>query len=237
MEAVGRLASGIAHDFSNLLTAVTGYTELLLDRLDPHDSLREVAEDIRSAAMRASALTRQLLTFSRRQEPRPAVLDLNVLVTDMERLLRRVIGEHITLMVTLAERIEVSGDRGADRTGRDEPRGQRARRHAPRRRPPRDDRARRSWSCRGQDSRRPGAGPYRSKCRTRAGHRRGDAGTAVRAILHDEGGEQGDGTRALHGAGHRASERRRGDRAQPRGRGVDLPHSPASRRGARPAHR
>ena len=88
MEAVGRLASGIAHDFSNLLSAVTGYTELLLDRLDPHDSLREVAEDIRSAAMRASALTRQLLTFSRRQEPRPAVLDLNMLVTDMERLLR-----------------------------------------------------------------------------------------------------------------------------------------------------
>jgi two-component system, cell cycle sensor histidine kinase and response regulator CckA len=113
MEAVGRLASGIAHDFSNLLTAVTGYTELLLDRLDPHDSLREVAEDIRSAAMRASALTRQLLTFSRRQEPRPAVLDLNVLVTDMERLLRRVIGEHITLMVTLAPgESRVSGDRG-----------------------------------------------------------------------------------------------------------------------------
>ena len=112
MEAVGRLASGIAHDFSNLLTAVTGYTELLLDRLDPHDSLREVAEDIRSAAMRASALTRQLLTFSRRQEPRPAVLDLNVLVTDMERL-RRVIGEHITLMVTLAPgESRVSGDRG-----------------------------------------------------------------------------------------------------------------------------
>jgi len=113
MEAVGRLASGIAHDFSNLLTAVTGYTELLLDRLDPHDSLREVAEDIRSAAMRASALTRQLLTFSRRQEPRPAVLDLNVLVTDMERLLRRVIGEHITLMVTLTPgELRVSGDRG-----------------------------------------------------------------------------------------------------------------------------
>jgi signal transduction histidine kinase/ActR/RegA family two-component response regulator len=113
MEALGRLASGIAHDFSNLLTAVTGYTELLLDRLDPHDSLREVAEDIRSASMRASALTRQLLTFSRRQEPRPAVLDLNVLVTDMERLLRRVIGEHITLIVTLAPgESRVTADRG-----------------------------------------------------------------------------------------------------------------------------
>ena len=113
MEAVGRLASGIAHDFSNLLTAVTGYTELLLDRLDPHDSLREVAEDIRGATMRASALTRQLLTFSRRQEPRAAVLDLNVLVTDMERLLRRVIGEHITLIVTLApSESRVTADRG-----------------------------------------------------------------------------------------------------------------------------
>jgi two-component system, cell cycle sensor histidine kinase and response regulator CckA len=113
MEAVGRLASGIAHDFSNLLTAVAGYTELLLDRLAPHDSLREVAEDIRSATMRASALTRQLLTFSRRQEPRLSVLDLNVLVIDMERLLRRVIGEHLTLIVTLAPgESRVIADRG-----------------------------------------------------------------------------------------------------------------------------
>ena len=100
MEAVGRLASGIAHDFSNLLTAVTGYSDVLIEKLDRHDPLRLTAEEIRGAALRASALTGQLLTFSRPQ-PSGAVLDVNVLITDMEQMLRRQIGEHIALVVTL----------------------------------------------------------------------------------------------------------------------------------------
>jgi signal transduction histidine kinase len=113
MEAVGRLASGIAHDFNNLLMAVTGYTELLLDRLEPQDPLRDVADGIRGATARASALTRQLLSFSRRQDPSPGVLDLNLLVTDMHRMLQRVIGEHIELGVSLAPgESRVTADRG-----------------------------------------------------------------------------------------------------------------------------
>ncbi len=103
MEAMGRLASGIAHDFRNLLTAVTGYSELLIELLDPHDPLHKTAEDIRDAAVRATVLTGQLLSFSRRPEPAAGVLDLNALVADMERMLRRLIGEHIDLTVTLVD--------------------------------------------------------------------------------------------------------------------------------------
>jgi two-component system, cell cycle sensor histidine kinase and response regulator CckA len=102
MEALGRLASGIAHDFRNLLTAVTGYSELLIELLDPRDPLRKTAEEIRGAAMRATVLSSQLLTFSRRDEASAGVLDVNVLVADMEGMLRRLVGEHIELAVTLA---------------------------------------------------------------------------------------------------------------------------------------
>jgi two-component system, cell cycle sensor histidine kinase and response regulator CckA len=113
MEAVGRLASGIAHEFRNLLTAVTGYSELLIELLSPRDPLRKTAEEIRSAATRATLLSGQLLTLSRRNEPNAVVLDVNVLVSNMERMLRRLIGEHIDLAVTLAPGdARVSADRG-----------------------------------------------------------------------------------------------------------------------------
>jgi signal transduction histidine kinase len=98
MEAVGRLAGGIAHDFNNLLTAITGYTELLLARLDGQEQLRQDVEEIRSAAARAASLTNQLLTFSRKTIVQPGILDVNAVVNEMEKLLRRIIGEDIELV-------------------------------------------------------------------------------------------------------------------------------------------
>ncbi len=100
MEAVGRLAGGIAHDFNNLLTAIIGYTEIVLTSLDPKDKRRADAEEIGRAAMRAADLTRQMLAFSRRQVLQPKVIDLNVTLTRIEPMLRRLIGEEIVLSVT-----------------------------------------------------------------------------------------------------------------------------------------
>ncbi len=102
MEAVGQLAGGIAHDFNNLLTAILGNTQLLLRDLPPGDASRSDVEEIRKASERAAALTRQLLAYSRRQLLQPEVLDLNVVVADMDRMLRRLIGEHIVLATALA---------------------------------------------------------------------------------------------------------------------------------------
>jgi CheY-like chemotaxis protein/two-component sensor histidine kinase len=100
MEAVGRLAGGIAHDFNNLLTAISGYSEFLFAGIeDPR--LKRHAEEIRKAAARAAALTGQLLAFSRRQVLQPRVLDLNAVVSDMDSLLRRLIGEDVELIVML----------------------------------------------------------------------------------------------------------------------------------------
>jgi signal transduction histidine kinase/ActR/RegA family two-component response regulator len=102
MEAIGRLAGGVAHDFNNLLTAMLGYSELLLDQLTPDDSRRREVEEIRKAAERAVALTRQLLAFSRKQAWQPKVLDLNQIVVGVDKMLQRLIGEDIALQ-TLPE--------------------------------------------------------------------------------------------------------------------------------------
>jgi signal transduction histidine kinase len=96
MEAMGRLAGGVAHDFNNLLTVIKGHTELLLDRLPA--SLRGGGQQIASAADRAAALTRQLLAFSRKQVLVPRVLDLNAIISDLSKLLRRLIREDIELI-------------------------------------------------------------------------------------------------------------------------------------------
>jgi two-component system, cell cycle sensor histidine kinase and response regulator CckA len=102
MEAVGRLAGGIAHDFNNLLTAISGYSDLLLHRLPDYSTLRRDVEEIRKAGDRAAALTRKLLAFSRRQVLQPKVLDLNTVVKNMERMVRRQIGEDIELSTDLS---------------------------------------------------------------------------------------------------------------------------------------
>jgi two-component system, cell cycle sensor histidine kinase and response regulator CckA len=97
MEAVGRLAGGIAHDFNNLLTVIGGYSQMLLNSTPAADPSREKLEHILNAANRAGTLTRQLLAFSRRQVWQPRVVNLNRLLTNMEALLRPLIGEHITI--------------------------------------------------------------------------------------------------------------------------------------------
>ena len=113
MEAVGRLAGGVAHDFNNLLTAIRGNAELLLLDIPADDTRREDVEEIRRAAERAAALTRQLLAFSRRQVLQPRVLDLNAVVREMERMLRRLIGEDVELVTRLeATHGEVRADPG-----------------------------------------------------------------------------------------------------------------------------
>ncbi len=102
MEAVGRLAGGIAHDFNNLLMVISGYTEVLLYHLSPGHPLHAKAEAIQQASDRATALTRQLLAFSRKQLLELKVIDVNAIVTDMERLLRPLIGEDIELTTSLS---------------------------------------------------------------------------------------------------------------------------------------
>ncbi|HMF11429.1 MAG TPA: PAS domain S-box protein, partial [Gemmataceae bacterium] len=103
MEAVGRLAGGVAHDFNNLLTVIGGYAQTLLDGMPADDPKRGQLEQILAAYTSASALTRQLLAFSRKQMLQPKVIHLNRLLTNMESLLRRVMGEHIRFHGALSE--------------------------------------------------------------------------------------------------------------------------------------
>jgi len=99
MEAVGMLAGGIAHDFNNLLTIINGYSQMLLGSLSENDENRSSVEQIMKAGERAAELTRQLLTFSRRQVVRPKALDLNTVIASTAVMLRRLIGEHIELRI------------------------------------------------------------------------------------------------------------------------------------------
>lgn len=102
MEAIGRLAGGLAHDFNNLLTVINGYSDLLVRQMHLADPMRPRVEQIRAAGERAAGLTRQLLAFSRRQVIAPTVFDLNVLVADLEKMLSRLVGEHIQVSAVLS---------------------------------------------------------------------------------------------------------------------------------------
>ncbi|MBE0603581.1 MAG: hypothetical protein IH611_08135 [Deltaproteobacteria bacterium] len=105
MEAVGQLAGGIAHDFNNLITVITGYGEILLSKHPDDDPERPRIEEILKAGNRASQLTRQLLAFSRKQVLKPKVVSLNGIVTDIENMLRRLIGENVRLTSSTEPRL------------------------------------------------------------------------------------------------------------------------------------
>jgi PAS domain S-box-containing protein len=113
MEAVGRLAGGVAHDFNNILTAILGYSDMLLGATGAEDSRREDLQEIHKAAVRAASLTNQLLAFSRKQLLRPQVLDLGALVGNLGNMLRRLIGENIELAIRVAPNVgHVKADPG-----------------------------------------------------------------------------------------------------------------------------
>lgn len=104
MEVIGQLAGGVAHDFNNILAVVIGYSDLIMEDLGPDSPLAKYVEEIRHASERAIGLTRQLLVFSRKQTVQPVVLDLNEVVQDMEKMLRRLIDENIILTIVPGEK-------------------------------------------------------------------------------------------------------------------------------------
>ncbi len=113
MEALGRLAGGVAHDFNNLLTVIKGHSELIIERLPTKDPLLGSGQQIRKAADRAASLTRQMLAFSRRQALEPTVFDMNSLVADMYKLLKRLIHEDIEFTFRAGESLgRIKADTG-----------------------------------------------------------------------------------------------------------------------------
>jgi len=101
LESIGRLAGSIAHDFNNLLTIINGYAHLVLAEMDPQDALRDSMEELSKAAMQAAGLTRQLVSFNRRQAAEPKTIAVNEFVKDYENMLRRLLGENIELVLSL----------------------------------------------------------------------------------------------------------------------------------------
>jgi signal transduction histidine kinase len=113
MEAVGQLAGGVAHDFNNLIGVIIGYGELIQDKLLDADPLHAKVEEVLKAGRRAAALTHQLLVFSRQQVLEPKTLNLNSIVTDMNKMLPRLVGEHIELTTSLARDLaSIRADQG-----------------------------------------------------------------------------------------------------------------------------
>ena len=207
MVAVGRLATGIAHDFNNLITVLIGYSDELIEEAPDGSPVHHAAVAVRRVAERASGLTQQLLSFSRRQTLVSHTVDLNRIITHMEDMLRRLLGPEIRLDFRLrAHACRHQRRRIADQPGGDEPRRQCARcdaegRHADHRnreyrigrRAPRGD---------SRAPRPPDGGRHRTR------HDRGGARSAVRAVLHDQGARPRHGSRPVDGARHRAAVQR-----------------------------
>jgi signal transduction histidine kinase/CheY-like chemotaxis protein len=113
MDAVGRLAGGIAHDFNNMLTAILGYCDLLLEDAALSESHRTDVKEIEKAGRTAAALTRQLLAFSRREIIEPIVVDLNTVINGMDKMMHRLLGDHIRVVTRLADDLDnIKADRG-----------------------------------------------------------------------------------------------------------------------------
>jgi hypothetical protein len=113
MEVIGQLAGGVAHDFNNILAVIMGYCDLMAQKLPPEDEFTSYVETVRSSAQRAAGLTRQLLIFSRKQQVQPVVLDLNEVVKDMDKILRRLIDENIEMTIVPAQRLgSIKADSG-----------------------------------------------------------------------------------------------------------------------------
>src|SRR5579863_8261362 len=102
LEAIGRLSGGVAHDFNNLLGLIIGYSEALQERIPPDDPFREAVDEIQNAGKRAAALPQQLLAFSRKQVLEPRILNLNTIILEVEKMLRRLVGEDIQIDLLLA---------------------------------------------------------------------------------------------------------------------------------------
>ncbi len=234
MEIAGRLAGGVAHDFNNLITVITGRAQLLLRNEGVTPAQRRDIELIRETANHAASLTRQLLAFSRKQPIVPRVLDLNTVIGHMKKMLGRLIGEDIELVITPgAAAGRVKADPGQIEqvvmnlvvNARDA--------HAERRSHRGDDGQRAPGRRRGAPARGPAARRLRDAGgeRQRVRHGRRDPGPRLRAVLHDEGRRQGHRPRPLHRLRHREAERgRHPDRERARG-GRDLQDLPAPRRG------
>ena len=212
MEAIGRLAGGIAHDFNNLVQAIGGYTEILLRRLPDYDPLRRNAEEIKKAGDRAAALTRQLLAFSRQQVLQPKVLDLNMVVANIDQLLRRLIGEDIELQDRARRATSVRSRADAAQIEQVLMNlAVNARDAMPRRRHADDPHAeRRPVVVRSARTVHGDRRPVRAALRRRHRHRH-DAGNPrarVRAVLHHEGAGPRHGPRPVDGLRRRQAERR-----------------------------
>ena len=131
LESVGQLAGGVAHDFNNILAAIMMHLSLLHQNPSLDEETAEALKELEVETKRAANLTRQLLMFSRRSVMQPRIVDLNELVQNLLKMLRRLLGEHIAITFDSQSQLPAGGSgRGHDRAGVDEFRGQRARRHA-----------------------------------------------------------------------------------------------------------
>ena len=229
MEAVGQLAGGIAHDFNNLLTGILSYSELILHELRPGDPLRGDLEQIRHAGQRAAGLTRQLLAFSRRQVLQPCVLSLNATVSELDAMLRRLLGADVSLETELDPGLwYVLADPGQLEqvlvnlvvNARDAmPAGGVVTVTTANRQLHAADEARANGV-------RPGGVRDAIGARHRRGYGRPHPGPHLRPLLHDQGPGKGHRTRALDRVRHRRAERRPHRRRERPRTGRHLHHLP-----------